>query len=47
MPQVDSEQRNKLLRAFIALYDGHLLTQGQAAELAGLSRVAFDDVFNR
>ena len=40
-PQGNTEQRNKLLRASIALYDARLVTQGQAAELVGFSRVEF------
>lgn len=31
----------KLVRAAVALYDARLLSQGQAAEMAGLSRAEF------
>ncbi len=34
-------QRDKLLRAAVALYDARLVTQGQAAVLAGTGRVEF------
>ena len=45
VPQdLDAEKR---LRLAVALFDAHLLTQGQAAEMAGLSRVEFYDALGR
>ncbi|MDQ2686962.1 MAG: UPF0175 family protein [Armatimonadota bacterium] len=41
---LDAEKR---LRLAVALFDAHLLTQGQAAQMAGLSRVAFFDALGR
>lgn len=38
---------DKLVRAAVALYDARILTQGQAAEMAGLSRVEFFDTLGR
>jgi predicted HTH domain antitoxin len=46
-PQEDAEQREKLARAAIALYDARLVTQGQAAEMAGLSRADFIEALIR
>lgn len=40
-PRQSRELREKLEKAAIALYDAHLVTQGQAAEMAGLSRPDF------
>ncbi len=40
------EQPEKLQRAAIALYDARLVTQGQAAEIAGLSRAEFVDALS-
>lgn len=40
-------EREKLVRAAIALYDARIFTQGQAAQMAGLSRVAFFDALGR
>lgn len=37
----------KRLRLAVALFDAQLLTQGQAAEMAGLSRVEFYDALGR
>lgn len=36
-----STDADKLVKAAVALYDARLLSQGQAAEMAGLSRAAF------
>jgi len=38
---------DKQLRLAVALFDARLLTQGQAAEMAGLSRVAFLEALER
>ena len=43
----DAEQRKKLECAAIALYDARLVTQGQAAEMAGLPRIEFIKVLIR
>lgn len=40
-------EQEKLVRAAIALYDAQILTQGQAAQMAGLSRTAFFDALGR
>jgi predicted HTH domain antitoxin len=40
-------EQGKLQRAAIAMYDAHLLTQGQAAEMAGLSRPDFIEALIR
>lgn len=45
--QESGEQREKRLQAAIALYDARLVSQGSAAELAGLSRAAFIDALAR
>lgn len=37
------DEQERLEKAAVALYDAHLITQGQAAEMAGLSRVEFFD----
>lgn len=37
------DRQEKMERAAVALYDAYLITQGQAAEMAGLSRVEFFD----
>ncbi len=45
VPQdMDAEKR---LRLAVALFDAELLTQAQAAQMAGLSRVAFYDALGR
>ena len=38
---------DKRLRLAVALFDAQLLTQGQAAEMTGLSRVEFYDALGR
>lgn len=40
-------EREKLERIAVALYDAQALTQGQAAEMAGMSRAEFLDVLGR
>lgn len=45
--QESGEQREKRLQVAIALYDARLISQGSAAELAGLSRAAFIDALAR
>ena len=45
--QESDEQRRKRLQAAVALYDARLVSQGSAAELAGLSRAAFIDALGR
>lgn len=37
----DAVQQERLERAAIALYDARLVTQGQAADMAGLGHVEF------
>jgi predicted HTH domain antitoxin len=45
VPQdLDAEKR---LRLSVALFDAGLLTQGQAAQMSGLSRVEFYDALGR
>ncbi len=45
VPQdLDAEKR---LRLAVALFDAEMLTQGLAAQMAGLSRVAFYDALGR
>ncbi len=41
------EQREKRIWAAVALYDARLVSQGVAAELAGLTRTAFIDALSR
>ncbi len=45
--QESDEQRKKRLQAAVALYDARLVSQGSAAELAGLSRAAFIEALAR
>lgn len=45
--ETDAGRQEKLARAAVALFDAELLTQGQAAEMAGLSRVEFFDLLGR
>ena len=45
-PQSD-RQRERRLQAAVALYDAQLVSQGSAAELAGLSRAEFMDALSR
>lgn len=45
--QEDSERREKRLRAAVAMFDAGLVTQGQAAQIAELSRVEFFDALGR
>ena len=40
-------EREKLVTAAVALYGAGMLTQGQAAEMGGLSRVEFFDELGR
>ncbi|MDQ2686268.1 MAG: UPF0175 family protein [Armatimonadota bacterium] len=40
-------EANKLLQAAIALYDAQIVTQGQAAQMAGLTRAAFIEALGR
>lgn len=40
-------EAEKRLRLAVALFDAELLTQGQAAEMSGLSRVEFYDALGR
>lgn len=40
-------EADKLLRAAIAMYDARMLTQGQAAEIAGLPRPDFIEALIR
>lgn len=42
-----AEQRSKRFKAAAALYDARLISQGGAAELAGLSRAEFIDALGR
>lgn len=41
--QDTAERREKRIQAAVALFDAELITQGQGAELAGLTRVEFFD----
>ncbi len=40
-PAQDNESREKRLKAAMALYDAEMISQGQAAEMAGLSLSEF------
>lgn len=43
----NDDQQEKMEKAAIALYDARLVTQGQAAEMAGLSRPDFIEALIR
>lgn len=45
--QTGGDRRQKLERAALALFDAELLTQGQAAQMVGLSRVEFFDLLGK
>ncbi len=42
-----AQERQKRVKAAVAMYDAQLVSQGQAAELAGLSRAEFIDALGR
>lgn len=42
-----AQEREKRVKAAVAMYDAQLVSQGQAAELAGLSRSEFIDALER
>lgn len=45
--QEDAEGQEKRLRAAVAMFDAGWVTQGQAAQISGLSRVEFFDALGR
>lgn len=42
-----AQEREKRVKAAVAMYDAQLVSQGQAAELARLSRAEFIDALER
>ena len=43
----DGQESEKRVKAAVAMYDAQLVSQGQAAELAGLSRAEFIEALGR